>query len=81
MHGYPSVLFSTSTKSSFTWLDGYDGVSTIEVKELIIECGIALGSLEAELSSRQEPSDPQKTAKKSKILEPAVSAFGSPLRE
>jgi len=68
MHGYPSVLFSTSTRSSFTWLDGYDGVSAIEIKELIIECGIALGSLEAELSSRQEPSDPQKAAKKSKIL-------------
>ncbi len=69
MHGYPSVLFSTSTRSRFTWLNGYDGVSAIEIKELIIECGIALGSLEAELSSRQEPSDPQKAAKKSKILE------------
>lgn len=75
MHGYPSVLFSTSTRSSFTWLDGYDGISAIEIKELIIECGIALGSLEAELSSRQEPSDPQKAAQKSKILESCCSCI------
>lgn len=68
MHGYPTVLFSTSTRANFTWLDGYDDVSTFELKELIVECDIALGSLKAELSSRQEPSDSQKAAKKFKIL-------------
>jgi hypothetical protein len=49
------VIFCLPTKPHFKWTEGYDDISDIEMKTLIIECNYALNSLQHELSSRLGP--------------------------
>lgn len=49
------VTFSIPGKGNTKWVDGYEDVSEVELKELIIECSIALASLQDEFSRRLGP--------------------------
>lgn len=46
------VTFSIPGKGNIKWVEGYEDVSELEVKELIVECSIALASLQDEFSCR-----------------------------
>jgi hypothetical protein len=46
------VTFSIPGKGNIIWVEGYEDVSELEIKELIIECSITLASLQDEFSRR-----------------------------
>lgn len=49
----PNVIFSTSTKENFEWLDGFSDVSDDEVEALRCDCRWALWSLDRECQRRR----------------------------
>ncbi|KAH8587626.1 hypothetical protein B0O99DRAFT_677972 [Bisporella sp. PMI_857] len=51
MHGC-RVTFSIPGKGDAKWVEGYDGATDVEIKELIVECGFVLASLQDELLCR-----------------------------
>jgi hypothetical protein len=54
MHGC-RVTFSIPGKGDIIWVEGYEDVNDLEIKELIVECTIALASLQDEISCRLGP--------------------------
>jgi hypothetical protein len=46
------VIFTIPGKDNTTWAEGYEGAEDVEIKELMVECAIALASLQDELSRR-----------------------------
>jgi hypothetical protein len=54
MHGC-RVTFSIPGKGDIIWVKGYEDVNDLEIKELIVECTIALASLQDEISCRLGP--------------------------
>ncbi len=48
-------MFCLPTKAPFTWTKGYNDISDIKLKKLIIEYNYTLNSLQHELSSRLGP--------------------------
>jgi hypothetical protein len=49
------VIFCLPAKAHYKWTEGYDGISDIEMKSLIIEYNYVLNSLQHELLSRLGP--------------------------
>jgi hypothetical protein len=50
-------------EARFGWAEGYDAASDSEIRELIVECDYALGSLQYERSNRHAPTKPTKPTK------------------
>lgn len=70
-----SVAFSTSTKPSFSWVDGFDDVGIDELHQLHIICRYATASLQAEISRRTAPR-PEESQQWLESLQQNVESLG-----
>lgn len=69
------VIFSTSAKKNFTWIDGLEDVTNEDITELIFHCEWSIAALVAECSKRKRAStEPEESLNHFKVIEENAEA-------